>query len=67
MRYPTGHAMHLQAILKTRVFVLLPVLRPENLVPKDLLVQVWRYITPVDTGILIVHCIRRFILKYAVS
>lgn len=30
MRYPTGHAMHLQAILKTRVFVLLPVLRPEK-------------------------------------
>ena len=67
MRYQTGHAMHLQAILKTRVFVWLPVLRPENLVPKDLLVQVWRYITLVDTGILIVHCIGRFILKYAVS
>ena len=56
--------MHLRAILKTRVFVLLPVLRRENLVPKDLLVQVWRYIIPVDTGILIVQCIRRFILKY---
>jgi hypothetical protein len=62
-----GHAMHLQAILKTRVCVMLPVLRLENLVPKDLLVQVWQYIAPVDTGILIVHCIGRFILKYAVS